>query len=227
MTTTELCGILRRRWYVVVLGLALLVGALHVVVSRPGAYWTQVDVVILAPKSARFPNVIGQTSQSLIAMAGLLERDLNRGIERPAAASSSVTLAGLGVRQGHTVTLPNSGGQWANSFNRPVLDLQVIGPSETTVRAELDALVDRVHQRLAAIQAADRIPRGSRITASSSPASAAVFHLQGNRTKAIGATLLLGVVLIAVGTVGADRLLTARARHRRDVLALHLLGGSA
>lgn len=227
MTTTDLCGILRRRWYIVVLGFALLAGALHVVVSRPSVYWSQVDVVILAPKSVRYPNVIEQTSASLIAMAGLIEREVNKGVDTPATASASVTLAGEGVRDGHSITLPNTGGQWAANFDRPVVDVQVVGPSESAVRNKLASLVDTVEHRLAAIQAADQIPQITRITASSAPASATVFRLDGNRNKAAAATLLLGAGLIAVGAVGADRLLNALARRRRHIRKVHYLRGIA
>lgn len=227
MTTSGFLGIARRRWYVVALGIALLGGALHVVVSRPAVYWSQVDVVILAPKSARYPNVIEQTSESLIAMAGLIEREVNDVTEVPAAASAAVTLAGVGVRDGHSVTLPNSGGQWANSFSRPALDLQVVGPNERVVRQKLAALVDVVERRLAARQEADSIPQVTRITASSAPAEAKVFRLDGSRKKGAGAILLLGGALISIGTVGADRLLSARARRRRSLPKIYHLGRNA
>lgn len=227
MTTNDLCGILRRRWYVVVLGIALLAGALHVVASRPSVYSSQVDVVFLAPKSARYPNVIEQTSASLIAIAGLIEREVNKGVDVPATASAAVTLAGEGVRDGHAISLPNTGGQWASDFSRPVLDVQVVGPSEAVVRERLASLVNTVERRLAALQAADRIPQINRVTASSAPASATVFRLDGNRKKAAAAALLLGAGLISIGTVSADRLLNALARKRRQIRMIHQLGGIA
>jgi hypothetical protein len=227
MTTSELCRILRRRWAVVVLGLALLAGTLHVVAARPGVYWTQVDVVILAPKSTRYPNVIEQTSTSLIAMAGLVEREVNQGAHAPVTASASVTLAGEGVRDGHTITMPNTGGQWADDFSRPVIDVQVVGPSEAEVRHQLADLVDRVEQTLDDRQDADGIPQVSRITASSSPTAAAVLHLQGSRKKAIAATLLLGSAMICVAAVGVDQLLGTRRRRRAAVRTSHPLGGNA
>lgn len=216
MTTTELFGILRRRWYVALLGLALLVGALAYVASRPGVYWAQADVVILAPKSARYPNVIEQTSQSLISMAGLIERDVNKGIVPPATSTSSVTLAGEGVRDGHAIKLPNDGGQWANNFDRPVLDIQVVGPDPVAVKQKLSSLVDVVTQELKDRQDEQAVPLGARITASSAPAVPAVFYLSGSHTKALGVTLILGGGLIAMSTVGADRFLNSRSRRRRE-----------
>lgn len=227
MTTNDLCGILRRRWYVVVLGLALLAGSVHVVASRAGVYWTQVDVVLLAPKSERYPNVIEQTSSGVIAMAGLVEREINRGVHAPATASASVTLAGEGVRRGYSITMPNGGGQWADDFDRPVLDVQVVGESESEVRRRIAELTDLVAHTLAARQAADGVPQVNRITASSSPASPVVLRLEGSHKKAIVATLLLGGALTCVGAVAVDRLLSSRARRRRHVHALHPVGGNA
>lgn len=215
MTTSELSGILRRRWYVVLLGLAVVAAALAYVSSRPGVYWSQVDVVILAPKSARFPNVIEQTSASLVSMAGLIERDVNKGMIAPATSSTGVTLAGEGVRDGHSIKLPNSGGQWANNFDRPVLDIQVVGADQEGVRSKLAAMVDLVKDDLKARQDADHIPRVTRITASSAPSSPPIFYLGGNRKKAAAATLLLGGLLTSVFTVGVDALLNTRARRRR------------
>lgn len=227
MTTNELAGILRQRWYVALFGLALLGVALAYVSSRPGVYWAQTDVVILAPKSARYPNVIEQTSQSLISMAGLIERDVNKGIVAPATSTSSVTLAGEGVRDGHSIKLPNDGGQWANNFDRPVVDIQVVGPDPTAVKEKLSSLVDVVADELKDRQDAQDVPLGSRITASSSPSEPAVFYLRGSQKKALGVTLVLGAGLISLSTVGVDRFLNARSRRRRDLAATTHGGATA
>ena len=40
--------------------------------------------------------------------------------------------------------MPNSGGQWARNFDRPVLNVQVIGPDEAQVRARLESVVAEI-----------------------------------------------------------------------------------
>lgn len=224
MTTSEFLGIMRQRWYVVLAGLVIVAGSIAYVSSRAGVYWTQVDVVVLAPKSARYPNVIRDTSQSLISMAGLIERDLNKGITPPATASSSVTLVNEGVSEGYSISLPNSGGQWANNFDRAVLDVQVVGPSAEKVRVELRELVAMIDNNLKQRQVADGVDNRDFITTSSAPSAAALFYFNGERSHAFAAILLLGGTLIPVSSVGADRLLRANARRRRKSVIISRAG---
>ncbi|AWB91426.1 hypothetical protein C3E78_03880 [Aeromicrobium chenweiae] len=207
--------IMRRRWYVVAIGLALLAGAVHHAASRPGVYWSQADVVILLPQSARYPNVIEQSSQSLIAMAGVIERDVNRGAAASATSSAGVTLAGEGIRDGHAIKLPNNGGQWATNFDRPALEVQVVGPDRAAVEAQMSALLDKVRNTLTARQDALDVPQVTRITASVAPATPPVFHLDGSPAKAVAATLVLGGGLIPTAAVAVDRQLLARSRRRQ------------
>lgn len=216
MTTIQVLSIMRRRWYVVILGLVLLAAAVHITASRPGVYWSQADVVILAPKSERYPNTIEQSSQSLVAMAGLVERDVNRGRTTTATSSAGVSLAGEGVRDGDAIKLPNGGGQWATNFDRPVLDIQVVGPDRAAVEAHMSSRVEDVIQALDARQDSLHVPEVTRITASVTPSTPQVFYLNGSPLKAVGAILLLGAGLIPTAAVLVDRLLNhSRSRRRR------------
>ncbi len=152
MTTGLLVMLLRRRWYVVLVCLFLTAGAMVGVHRRAGLYWAQVDVVFLAPKSPDFPNTIQQTSGSVIAMAGLVEAELNKGNRD----------AGDRLRRGHPGRagrarwlphrVPSTGGQWAPNFDRPVIDLQVIGPDIGAVNRRLAHLIGRIRQTLEDLQ---------------------------------------------------------------------------
>ncbi len=125
-----------RRWYVVLAGLVLTVGVLLLVHQTPGVYATQTNVVFLAPVTPHTPNTISSPTSGVISTAGLVERIVNKGVEK-SPTSGSVALAGQGVDDGYSVELPNAGGQWASNFNRPVLQVQVTGPSAERVRSEL------------------------------------------------------------------------------------------
>ena len=143
MTVGDVLAACVRRWPVTLFGLALVGVVLTFLLRATGVYWTQADVVFLSPASDRFPNALRTTSQSLIAMAGVTEREVNRQSPAPAtaAASASVTIVDEGVRDGARIRLPNSGGQLANNFDRPVLDVQAVGPTPERAAALFDAAV--------------------------------------------------------------------------------------
>lgn len=206
MTSERVTGALRRQWYVIVVGLALTAGAIFSLSVRPGVYFTQADVLFLAPKSAKYPNPIESGSESLIATAGLVARIANGVQSEPATASSGVTLMGEGVIQGTSIRLPNSGGQWANNFDRPVLDVQVVGPSEAWVRATLRQKIDLINETLHNLQAPDGTARENFITTSAAPQKSTVSYTRGETKRALAALTLLGITLTGLAALGFDRL---------------------
>ncbi|GHS87624.1 hypothetical protein AGMMS50218_09900 [Actinomycetota bacterium] len=193
MTLGSILGALRRNWSMAALGLLFTVAVLSGVLRTAPTYWAQVDVVFLAPASAANPNVLKVESRSLTATAGLIEREVNKGREKPAVSSSSVSLVGEGVRDGYSIRLPNSGGQWAYNFERPVLDVQVTGPDVADVRRRTTAAVDLIADTLRDRQLADGVAEENMITVETAPATAVVYEFAGDSRRA-------GVVVLALGT---------------------------
>lgn len=214
MTTGMLGSILLRRWFIVAFVLIITAAAMVHVYRKAGVYWAQVDVVFLIPKSARYPNTILDTSASAISMAGLVAEDVNRGVDLPATASSGTTLVGEGVRDGWAVRLPNSGGQWAWDFERPVLDVEVVGADPKPVKAKLLRLIATIEADLHQRQADEGARQSDFITASSAPSKAVVYEFHGHRSRALGATLLLGLLGALLSAVGFDRLMERRSLAR-------------
>lgn len=212
MTLIDLVTVMARRWYVVLAGAVVALVALVVIGSAPGVYSTQTDVLFLAPSSATNPNPIEAGSESLIATTGLVARIVNHGRSDPPTASSGVTLLGQGIRHGYSIRLPNSGGQWANNFDRPVLDIQVTGPSAASVRASLATRISQVERTLDDLQAADGIAPENFITTSSTPELAPVLHHVGQPRRAMAAVVLLGAALTGFAAIGLDRLALGRSR---------------
>ena len=214
MTTGMVFGILLRRWYVVLAGLALTVGGLHVVQQRTGVYWGEVDVIFLAPKTPRFPNSIQQTSTAAIAVAGLMERVVQGSSKQPASASAAVSLAGQGISHGQSIKLFDAGSQWEHNFSRPVLVVQATGPDPVGVRDELQSLVNRIERELQMMQVRDGARRSELITASASPSPPDVIHAGGRPGLARYMTLVLGLWFTVLGAVAVDRLMARRGRRR-------------
>lgn len=202
-----------RRWYVVLAGLAVTAGVLLLVHHTPGVYATQTDVLFLAPVTPESPNTISSPTSGVISTAGLVERIVNKGVEK-SPTSGSVGLAGQGIDDGHSIELPNAGGQWASNFTRPVLQVQVTGSSEEGVRIELRRLVDQIREVAREIQSEAGVEPTMLITTQVSPAHPGVGYQQGHRPMALAVTALLGLVLTGLAVCAADRLLRRRAAGR-------------
>lgn len=203
-----------RRWYVVIAGLLLTLGALYGIHQAPGVYSTQTNVLLLAPLTPNSPNTISSPTSGVISMAGLVERIVNRGVEK-SPTSGAVSLTGQGVVDGHSIELPNSGGQWASNFNRPVLQVQVAGPDPAAVRTQLAKLVEQIRSTTRELQQSDGVGLSMLITTQSSPAEPVVSFQQGHRKIGLAVTGLLGVVLTGLAVVAVDALV----RRRRRIIA--------
>lgn len=200
-----------RRWYVVLAGLVLTVGVLLLVHQTPGVYATQTNVVFLAPVTPHTPNTISSPTSGVISTAGLVERIVNKGVEK-SPTSGSVALAGQGIDHGYSIELPNAGGQWAENFNRPVLQVQVTGPSADGVRAELARLLGQIETVTRDVQTEAGVQERLLITTQVSPSDPGVGYHQGHRPMALAVTALLGMVLTGLAVWAVDGLLLRRAR---------------
>lgn len=220
MTTAEVLGVVRRRWYLVAAGVLLTAAVAALVLGRSGVYVTRVDVVLLPPPSAAgAPEVVG-SSEDLIAAAGLLERLVNAGRETNAATSQQVPLEGTGVRDGVLVTLPNNGGQWDYNFTSPMLSLQVAGPSRDAVLRDRAEAVRDINRTLAELQREQGAPASRMLTTHVVPEDAQVAHVTGHPARAAGATAVVGLAVTLLLTVLADHLLLRRrGRAARSAVA--------
>jgi hypothetical protein len=222
MTTADLIRVLGRRCYILALCLVMTAAVAVKIHHRAGVFWSQTDVVFVAPATPRQPNTIEANASGLVSIAGYIAAEMNKGLPSPLTASAGATLVGQGVRDGYEVQLPNSGGQWAVNFDRPVLDIEVVAPTPDETRRRMVALVASINQILRVTQDSDGVAKKSQITTLSAPDSAQVFAMDGNPTRAAAVAMLLGLWLSILLTIAFDRLvrrLRARPRARNSRLA--------
>ena len=198
-------------WYVLLLGVVLTLGAAAAVWASPGVYYGQVDVVFLRPVNEFVPNSLSVTSSSVIATAGVVQREVSGGRAASRVVSEGVTVVGEGITSGERITLPNSGGQWANNFDRALLDVQVVDRSEQEARERLDAAVAAISQSLERRQRAAGADRSTWIRTRLSPAQPTVHYMDHERRRGVAMTVLLGVG----ATLSAVVLWEGRRAHNR------------
>jgi hypothetical protein len=195
LTVESLLRAFRERWYVLVLGLLLTaVGAAFAVRPAP-LYWTQADVLVLAPGQTPQDNPAYFGIEGLTIVAGMVEREVNGGpVMR--LADPSAPIYGAGVRDGFSVTLPNAGGQWTASFTRPVLSVEVVAPDPDVVAARYDAIVERVIAAGDRLQDAEDVPLSVRVRlypVTQDPPVVYVGPTASEKLRGLAAVLLVGV----------------------------------
>ena len=216
MTAGEFILILVRRWYVVLLGIALTGVCGYAAVGREPMYYTRIEVVVLPPAERPDVNVLTRGPYSLTEIASLLVAEYN-GKDRPLPMNSSdATLYGQGVRSGTQVRLHNSGSQWVSIFDKPVIEVEVVDPDPERVRTEVAGAVAGIrgildHQQ----QEAFGIKMSSQVTLRESPDAPVISVVRGNRPRTAAATLLLGAWATMVAAYLVDRVLTRRRRGRQ------------
>jgi hypothetical protein len=192
--------LLSRRLVVAVAALGVIIsGALAVHVTRPaGVYWSNVQVHFLIPRSAANPNVLQTSSAGLVITAGAVEK-IVADVRMPRVIDPSSSLASQGVKHGVAVSLPNTGGQWANNFVDPWLEVQAVGSSVAEVSTASAQMVRRIDAALAELQTRAGVDARDRISTQLSPISGPIVqYMGGSRSRAGLAALALGFALTTI-----------------------------
>lgn len=197
-----------RWWPVMVVGLLVTFTVAGLVYIHPGVYYAQSVILLSRPSSAQDSPLV-EGPGSVVMTASVIQRTI-AGPNHLRTVSSDVRLVDTGVRDGWSLTLWNSGGQWNNYFDRPQLTVEVAGPTASGVRQRNTELVDEVSVLLDHLQAADSVPVGSRITEHVISSNGEPYLARGRPKEAAAMTLLLGGFL-SLATVN---LLEARRRRR-------------
>jgi hypothetical protein len=183
-----------------------------------GVYYSREQLRFLAPTGEGNTNTLQLSPRSMVMVAGAVGQMIDDD-QGPRAASQNVTITGMGISNGWSVTLPNTGGQWANNYTNPYLDVQVAGPSATEVATTMRSLVTRINAALARLQRAQHVARVNLIrTQLSSLGSPPIYYQRGSRMRAVLAVLALGFGVTAAGT-GAARRSAARRAATPEVVA--------
>ena len=198
MTVRELVEALMRRWYVVAVTLLIAVVETYFLQRGQGVYTTETVVSFLLPNQKTLSPNSGLKDANLIAFAGLVARKVNNG-QTPAIYSIyDAPLYGAGVRQGVAVSLPNAGNQFATSYQRAEVVLQIVGPSERWVAQVQSELLSRVVQ-IANAQQASVASETARIHASPESSTKKISRVAPSRALAVSASIALLIAALLVG----------------------------
>ncbi|TFD66792.1 hypothetical protein [Cryobacterium ruanii] len=207
MTTRNLLQILARRWYVVMVVL-IATGLLYATLARHGSYYSEVQVVFVAPGDVALAPFNDQRRVTLVSFASAIESEIHNG--RPTnRLAEGAPLFGAGVDQGYQVLMPNRGGQWQYSFPDPVLTVRAVGPDPQWATATVDGLVTHITALVAQRQQSNGVPVVDTIHIEQVPNETTANYVGSStdaRARALVSLILVGLAVAAFLAVTIDRI---------------------
>lgn len=215
MTLWDFFAACLRRWPIVLVGVVCTGLAAFALLSDKGVYYTRTQIVFLAPSSSYYPNTLATQSEDIIDTAGVVAKRITGPGPVTKFASPDVTLIGQGIRDGWSLTLPDTGGQWGTNFQSQILYLEIVAPDRATVLERQTTLLQRVQDELDALQRERGVEPINDITVQAAPRSTVIYHVGGSKPRALGMTAALGVGITAAAVVLTERLARRRPRPMR------------
>lgn len=203
-----------RRWYLVLAVFAIAAGALVYFAMDGGTYSTKTIVTFRLAESATLATDNGTDSESVVAFAGAVAAQINRGRPTPRYSSTDAPFYGAGVREGVLVGLRDEGSQWAPSFDSALIEIQIVGRTSRWVEDQQAAILTEIGRAVDAQQVT--VGRAdNRLTASVEPLTKRIDYITYSRSTvlaAVGAMIAAAVIVAAWVAVWADK----RVTHRRN-----------
>ncbi|MEU4384383.1 hypothetical protein [Promicromonospora sp. NPDC023805] len=205
-----------RRWIVLVAGAVATLGLMYSTTLDDGVFWSRTQVVFLAPASAAYPNSLRTTSEDLIVTAGVVAKAVSGPDAVTKYASPDASLVGEGVRDGWSIRLPDTGGQWAPHFAEQVLYVEVVAATAEKATARQGEIIAQITEQLHRLQRDAGVAPVNDITVTVAPESTVVHQVKGSRGRSVGMAGVLGVaatftVIAVLETRGRG---PVRHRHR-------------
>jgi len=197
MTFRDLVRVLLRRWYVLVLLIAVAVGGFLLLDRSGGTYSTKPIIAFMLPGGQMVSSENGIEAEGVIGFAATVAEAVNNGRPIDRYAAEDAPAYGAGVREGFRIGVPNVGGQWGLSFTRAEIAISVVGRTEAWVAAKQAELVDRVLATAEQEQELRGTTASSHIETYVMPLSTNIEHAEAStrdRAFALGALLAAGVL---------------------------------
>ncbi|MER5859678.1 hypothetical protein ABT131_29370 [Streptomyces sp900105245] len=202
MSPGNVADALLRRWYVVVLALLLTAAGAYRVV-RPAPQFTGSAVVVLKPPVTRNqPNQLTNLQPPLALVSyGIVEQ-----LQSPAGGRE---LRAAGVRGTYHLIPRNSGTSATPRYLIPSLQVQSQASGADAAVTAVRRIVDVYTEHVERLQTAQGVSAGARITAAVLVAPSAA-EVQGDRSRGLAGTALLGAAAGVLGALWLDRYLMGR-----------------
>jgi hypothetical protein len=225
VTLHDLIAVVRARWYVVLAVLVLAAGAGVLFARDGGLYTTRTVVAFVVPNDGPWDGG-GSREDGVIALALAVAEQAGEGRGSVDYAAADAPFFGAGIRQGVSIGLPDTGGQWEASYARAAINIDVVSPDRAWVVEQQQSLIAAVQDATVAYQSG--LGSAGRVRAEVEQLTMTIEHVQPSRTSqllAIAALAGAGLILGCGAAVMWDRRLSARRSGNRRALLRPAAGG--
>ncbi|MEU9453453.1 hypothetical protein [Streptomyces sp. NPDC048277] len=206
MSPRDVAEALLRRWYVLLLALALTAAGAYKVLHPAPQYLSSAVIVLKPPVTGNQPNQLTNLQPPLATLSyGVIQQ-----LESPAGRKE---LDAVGVHGTYQLIPRNSGTSATPRYLIPSVQVQAQRGDAVEADTAVTRVIEAYTRHVTALQDAQGIAPASRISASVLVAASAT-PVQGTRTRALAGTALLGAVSGILGALWLDRY--ARRRGRRE-----------
>ncbi|WP_367319224.1 hypothetical protein [Streptomyces sp. HUAS ZL42] len=207
MSPRDVAEALLRRWYVLLLALALTAAGAYQVLHPAPQYLSSAVVVLKPPVTGNQPNQLTNLQPPLATLSyGVIQQ-----LESPAGRKE---LESAGVHGTYQLIPRNSGTSATPRYLIPSVQVQAQRSGAVEADTAVRRLIEVYTKHVTDLQDAQGIAPASRISASVLVAPSAA-PVQGTRTRALAGTALLGAVAGILGALWLDHV-ALRRRKRED-----------
>lgn len=203
---------LARRWYLALGTVLVMLPFLFAANTATGVYYSKTDVLFLSPRAPASGNALQEDPAQILAFASVVTHRFNANAANTVPRSTSSPLYGSGIRSGHLVYIPSSGGQWQLSYSRPVVTIEIVGESMDEVVTQRQQILDRVSSLARDSQQELGIKPAANITTEPAPSVEFVAYVGVRNSTAVLALTLLTIGLAAGIPLSVDRALAGSGR---------------
>lgn len=196
-----------RRWYLSLGAVLLMLPVMFAASKAAGVYYSKADVLFVGPASSVDGNALQADPAQTLSFAAVVVHRFNSDDGATAPRSTSAPLYGSGIRRGHIVYIPSSGGQWQLSYSRPVITVEVVGESAEEVALARDRIVNRIFVLAETAQQERDVKAAVHITTELAPGTAFVSYIGVRNTNAELALSFLTIGLAVWMPLMADRMI--------------------
>jgi hypothetical protein len=203
VTIRDIFSAMLRHWYIP-LGLIACAALITVLLARDGGIYTTKTVVsFLRPDSTSLSPSNGMNDSSVIAFAGSVVLETNNGHPPAGYSMEDAPYYGAGIREGVLVELANSGNQWASTFNKAEVQIQIVGRTRDWVESRQKEAVGKVLSIAESRQRELAVAPQNRIFASVVPVTTQIQYVGASRSSQLAAWAAMLVAAITIGAWGS------------------------